>query len=133
MDIIGICGDNCTYCPRHVATQSGSIDELEKVKDLWVRLGFRDKDFPVQEMICHGCSPKNHCAYIDLRTCAIENGLGNCGVCVEYSCDLTAAAIAETERLRSRAINVCSKEEIEILEKAFFQKKQYLDEIHGKS
>jgi hypothetical protein len=132
MDILSYCGDNCTYCPRYVATQSGSIDELEKAKDLWVRLGFRDNDFPVQEMACTGCGQKNACAYVDLRACVSEKGLDNCGYCHDYLCDLTNAAFEETERLRSRAVNECSKEEMDILDKAFFLKKQYFDKIHQK-
>jgi len=55
--MIGICGDNCTYCPRHIATQNGNIQELDKVKELWVRLGLRDPDFPVKDIACNGCKP----------------------------------------------------------------------------
>lgn len=84
MKMIGICGDNCAYCPRYIATQNGGKIELEKVKELWVRLELRDLDFPVQEMACHGCKPENKCAYVELCTCVITKGLENCGLCNEY-------------------------------------------------
>ena len=29
--MIGICGDHCVYCPRHVATQNGGAEALEEV------------------------------------------------------------------------------------------------------
>ena len=59
MKMTGICGDNCSSCPRYLATQSGTSRDLEKVKDLWVRLGFRELDFPAKDMICHGCKPES--------------------------------------------------------------------------
>ena len=37
MNMIGICGDNCAYCPRYTATLKGRTIELERVKELWVR------------------------------------------------------------------------------------------------
>lgn len=67
--IIGICGDNWFYCPRYTATKSGSVEELENVKELWVRLGLRTPDFPVQDMACYGCNPENQCAYMNLSHC----------------------------------------------------------------
>jgi hypothetical protein len=37
--MIGIYGDKYFSCPRNVATLIGKAGELEKVKELWVRLG----------------------------------------------------------------------------------------------
>ena len=66
MKLIGTCGDNCFYCPRYIATKSKNIEELEKVKELWIRLDLRAMDFPVLEMSCYGCKPENKCAYMEL-------------------------------------------------------------------
>ena len=77
MTSIGTCGDNCTYCPRHIATQKGDYQSLADVKELWVRLGFRDPRFPVQDMECSGCKPENHCAYPEVRDCAAEKKVDN--------------------------------------------------------
>lgn len=49
MSLIGVCGDNCSYCPRYIATRSGKADELEEVKELWARLGLRDPAFPARD------------------------------------------------------------------------------------
>ena len=70
MNKIGVCGDHCSYCPRYIATMSGNIEELEKVKGLWVRLGWRDESFPAHKLVCYGCSPEIKCAYPELRNCA---------------------------------------------------------------
>jgi len=127
---IGICGDNCSFCPRYIATQNRSAKELEKVKELWVRLGLRDLSFPAQDLACFGCKPENKCAYSELRACAREKGIDNCGLCAAYPCKLINAAFEKSEKLRSYATRVCTLEEMDMLHKAFFSKKQNLDQIH---
>ncbi len=125
--MIGICGDNCLCCHRYVATKSGSVEELEKVKKLWVRLGLRDPDFPVENMACPACNKENNCAILN---CAQSKGIENCGLCQEYPCDLITVAFEKTENLSSRAAQICTPEELGILKKAFFSKRQNLDQIH---
>ena len=83
---MAICGDNCDSCPRYIATESGESIELEKVKALWVRLGLRGDEFPVEKMVCHGCKPNNACAYAELRSCVQKKSVDNCGCCDDYPC-----------------------------------------------
>jgi hypothetical protein len=128
--MIGICGDNCQFCPRYVATKEGRPEALEKVKELWVRLGLRDPDFPAHALACHGCKPENRCAYSELRACTKERMVDNCGLCHEYPCDLIMAAFDKTEKLYFHAIRVCTPSEMAALKKAFFTKRQTLDQIH---
>jgi hypothetical protein len=124
MDRIGMCGDNCTCCPRYTATQKDSLLELESVKTLWVKLGLRDKDFPAEEMACLGCRPENRCAYDSLRSCAKKREINNCGTCPDYPCDRISQVFEASDRLRRHAARVCSREEMKVLTKAFFSKKQ---------
>lgn len=130
--MIGICGDNCTYCPRYIATQNGGTQELEKVKELWVRLGLRGHDFTVEDMVCHGCMPENNCAYIELLSCINEKVHKNCGLCNEYPCKIINDAFDKSEKLNFHAKKVCTQEEMDMLHKAFFSKKEYFDRIHQK-
>ena len=130
MNMIGICGDNCAYCPHYIATQNGEKIELEKVKELWVRLGLRDHDFPVEDRACNGCFPKNKCAYSELRACVYEKGHENCGLCNEYPCELANSMFRKSEKLKSYANKICTQEEIDMLDKAFFSKNDYFDYIH---
>ena len=132
MNIIGICGDNCEYCPRYIATQNGRIEDLENVKELWVRLGLRAPDFPVKDMTCHGCKPENKCAYTELRACVSAKGHENCGLCDDYPCTLINSSFDKSEKLKSLANKVCTQEEMDILHKAFFLKKKYFDGIRQK-
>lgn len=130
MDKIGACGDKCSNCPRYIATLSDDIEEFEKVKELWVRLGWRDASSPAEKLVCHGCSPEVKCSYPELHRCANGKKISNCGLCYNYPCKLVKAAYKRTERLVSVAKGVCDSEEMDILNKAFFHKKQTLDQIH---
>lgn len=127
--MIGICGDNCNYCPRYVATQNGGPKELEEVKELWVRLGLRDPDFPPQDMACFGCSPENKCAYSEIRVCVYGKGIENCGLCQAYPCELLNAVFEKSEKLRPHSTLVCTTKEMDSLSKAFFSKRQNLDQM----
>ena len=127
--MIGLCGDNCEYCPRYVATQNGRIEELEETKELWVRLGLRAPDFPVKNMVCHGCKPENKCAYTELRACVSTKMYDNCGLCDEYPCKIVESVFDKSEKLKGRVNNICTQEEKDNLQKAFFSKKEYFDRI----
>jgi hypothetical protein len=105
-----------------------SAEELEKVKELWVRLEWRDPDFPTAELSCHGCRTEIKCAYSELRTCTREKAVDNCGLCQRYPCKLIDAAFAKSEDVKVRAALVCKPNEMALLERAFFSKKQNLDQ-----
>ncbi len=130
MSLIGVCGDNCSYCPRYIATRSGKADELEEVKELWARLGLRDPAFPARDLTCFGCNPENPCAYSELRDCARGKGIDNCGLCDAYPCKRVDAAFEKSEELRSHATLVCTPKEMDTLTQAFFSKRRNLDQIH---
>jgi len=129
--MIGVCGDNCSYCPRYIATQNRSANDLEKIKELWVRLGLRDPTFSSRGLACLGCKPNIKCAYSELSTCAHEKVIDNCGLCDAYPCILISKAFERSEKLRTHATRVCTPEEMDTLNKAFFSKKQNLDQIHN--
>jgi hypothetical protein len=130
MAVIGICGDNCAYCPRYLATLSGKTEELEKVKELWVRLGLRDPSLPAWGLVCHGCAPANNCAYSELRACVYGKGVESCGLCETYPCALVDAAFQRSDELFSQTMLVCTPEEVELFRKAFFSKRQNLEKRH---
>ena len=130
MPLIGLCGNNCEYCPRYIATQKGSRADLEKVKQLWVRLELRALDFPVKDMACYGCKPEIKCAYTELRTCVSTKKYGNCGLCDEYPCKLITSVLEKSEKLKCLAEKKCAPEEMSNLQKAFFSKKENFDRIY---
>jgi len=131
MEIIGVCGDDCACCPRYIATQAGNPAKLEQVKELWVRLGFREPSFPAGDLVCCGCASEAKCAYPELRRCAAAKRITNCGLCENYPCELIEAAFEKTRSLEPKIAGLCSPDELKTLKRAFFYKKRTLDRIHG--
>jgi hypothetical protein len=131
MSIIGACGDDCSSCPRYNATIKNDMKALERVKELWVLLGWRPADVTLEELKCSGCREDNICAYKELRDCAFKKDLNNCGMCKEYPCGLVKAAFEKTEHAFRSCKNLCSEEEMDSLIKAFRYKKTNLDRTHN--
>jgi len=131
MDLIGFCGDNCDLCPRYIATKSGSLHDLEKVRDLWVRVGWRDKETSLEEIACGGCATVKSCGYDNVRICVKNKGIANCGECIDYPCKQIIKVFDRTKSYEKKCKEVCSPDEYERLYEAFFLKKQTLDAIHG--
>ncbi len=126
MPVLGVCGDNCSECPRFIATQSGDRSKLAALAALWVKVGIRDELPEPEEMACRGCTPENQCAYADQRRCALERGFANCGDCIEYPCDIAIEGLERSDALARRCRASCSAEEYDVLYKAFFSKRQNL-------
>jgi hypothetical protein len=130
MTSIGFCGDNCGLCPRYIATKRVDIHYLKKVRDLWVRIGWRDKETSVQEVACDGCTSVQSCRYDNVRICAKDKVITNCGECVDYPCQEIIKVFDRTKSYERKCKEVCSPSEYERLNKAFFLKKKTLDAIH---
>jgi hypothetical protein len=128
---IGACGDNCDFCHRYKATTSGKIEELEKVKELWVRIGLRNYSFPARELSCTGCRPNAYCGSKELLECVRAKGIENCGICSSYPCEAILKAINKSEKWKLEIKSKCNKEEYEMITKAFCRKKENLDKINS--
>jgi len=131
MPVLGVCGDNCTECPRFIATQSGDRAGLLALAAVWVKLGLRDTLLRPEELECRGCSPANPCAYADQRGCAQQRDLSHCGQCMEYPCGIATRGLASSDALAERCRRVCSAEEWEVLRRAFFSKRANLTSPRG--
>lgn len=130
---IGACGDNCSDCPRYNATINNNTDELNRVKDLWVTLGWRQSDVDAKSLKCTGCHIENKCAYAELQTCVFNNKFENCGECSHYPCELTEDAFTRTDTVLLKCKNVISDYEMQLLRNAFGRKKEILDHLHSSS
>jgi hypothetical protein len=130
MQKLGFCGDDCSVCPRYLATQSGDAGQFRKVADLWHRVGYRDTIMPKDDLACHGCSRRTRCDRMAVRECAVEKGVENCGKCENYPCEKILQTFEETELFAKSAKDKCSKEEYKVLQKAFYEKRKNLDKIN---
>ena len=68
---LAYCGDDCSICPRYVATLSGSKDQLKKAAELSKKVGWSLEKTAPEEFICHGCQDIESCEY-NVKECCIE-------------------------------------------------------------
>ncbi len=100
MEKITLCGDDCCKCPRYLARTNG---ELEKVAELWFRIGWRDRIVPIEEIRCSGCSSHKQCTY-RLVDCVKENHVEKCSQCPRFPCrKITDSALEVPRRTRKNA------------------------------
>lgn len=120
MEKITLCGDNCCKCPRYLAKTNG---ELEKVAELWFRIGWRDRIVPIEEIRCTGCTSHKQCTYC-LVDCVKENHVEKCNQCPRFPCEKITDLLRRSEKYEEKCKAVCTDEEYRMLKSAFFHKEE---------
>lgn len=123
---MGCCSDACDHCPRYIAMHSGNRDKLIEVAILWHKAGATATLLTPEEIACRGCSPDKICPF-GIAKCAFEKGLKHCGECSDYPCLILKARFDLIPKLSEDMKKVCTKEEYDLVYKAFWQKKENLD------
>jgi hypothetical protein len=119
---ITLCGDNCIECPRY---NTHTEAELRKVAELWYRVGWRDTVVSNEEIVCEGCSSHKACTY-GLIDCTEKHGVEKCNQCKEFPCNKITGMLERSKKYQEKCKEVCSEEEYDALEKAFFDKESNL-------
>jgi len=88
--LIGYCGIVCTECEAFKATQAGDMAALERVAESW-RKAYDSPEITVESVTCDGCITESerkcgHWSECEIRACAMERSLVNCGHCEDYPC-----------------------------------------------
>jgi hypothetical protein len=130
MTELGFCGDNCASCPRYIATIKNDTEELKEVALMWKRVGWRNSILSNEEIQCHGCKSVTWCRYNEIRECAINRKINNCGECNIYPCQKLTDVFNKTAGYAKKCRQVIVDEDYSTLSKAFFEKKENLDLIH---
>lgn len=118
MKKITLCGDNCLECPRYLAKTE---EELNNVAELWYRVGWRDTIVSHNEIRCTGCSSHKDCTY-QLVECIKEHKVDKCNQCSEFPCAKINSMLKRSCVYKEKCKSICSQDEYEHLEKAFFNK-----------
>ena len=129
---LGCCGDDCSVCPRYVATLSGSKDELKEAVKLSKKVGWNLEKTDPEEFVCHGCQDIESCEY-KVKECCIEKNIENCGQCVNYPCPIIENAFEITRGYVEKFKNLLSEAEYKTFQKAFFSKKENLDKVRNET
>jgi hypothetical protein len=125
----GYCGDDCNYCPRYLATQSGDEKRLKEVAVIWRMIGWRNTDELPEKIACHGCATVKICG-LGIKDCVIEKGIDGCGKCGEYPCDKLLKIFENNKKEAIICREKLSKADYDLFQKAFFTKKERLDRIN---
>lgn len=122
MKKIALCGDNCMECPRYRAK---SEDELRQTAELWYRVGWRDRIVSNEEIRCTECSSYKQCTY-HLVECTKEHHVEKCNQCGLFPCEKINDMLERSQAYQQKCRELCTDEEYEKLERAFFDKKNNL-------
>jgi len=121
-DLIMPCGDNCAYCPLHIAQTD---EELQKVAELWYRIGMTSRVMPIDDIRCHGCESRTGCTF-GIKECLKGRGITKCNRCAEFPCERINRIVSADEEEMKRCRDVCSDSEYELLCEAWFEKEANL-------
>lgn len=119
---ITLCGDNCNFCPRYNAKTEAN---LQKVAELWYRVGWRDCVVSNEEIKCTGCLSHKKCTY-ELEECTKNHNVEKCNQCDNFPCDKINVMLSRSKEYKNICKEICSSEEYQMLEKAFFEKEENL-------
>lgn len=120
---ITLCGDNCNFCPRYNAKTEA---DLQKVAELWYRVGWRDCVVSNEEIKCTGCSSHKKCTY-ELVECTKNHNVEKCNQCDNFPCEKIKSMLARSGEYKNICKEICSPDEYKKLEKAFFEKEENLE------
>jgi len=87
--LLAFCGIDCTECPAYIATQQDDQEQLKKTAEGW---SSPESKIAPEDIICDGCLPDekrlaSFTSECQVRRCAIERGIENCGLCDDYPCE----------------------------------------------
>lgn len=125
-DRIGSCGDNCSKCPRFIATATKDSALLRQLASIWLQAGWRDRLVSPEELTCYGCATALECSN-GVRQCAMAHSAEHCGECKNNTdCKIISAVFEKTEQSKKTCYEIFPVEIFDILDKSFFRKKENL-------
>lgn len=127
---LACCGDDCSFCPRYIATLNQDEHKLREIAVLWQKIGWRENIDPPETLACYGCETFNRPCEYCVRECCMEKSIENCGKCKSYPCDRIEKAFEITRMNVERFKDILSKDDYEIFIKAYFSKKENLDKVY---
>ena len=76
----------CSECPAFKATQAKDNEKLAELAKSW---GSQENPLTVDDMHCNGCMSDvvfKNARKCDVRGCAFEHKVANCGGCSDFAC-----------------------------------------------
>ena len=88
--IISFCGLTCDTCPAFLATMTNDDKKRAETAEQWSKEF--NTDIKPEDINCDGCTSISgrhfsHCHVCEIRKCASEKKVTNCGYCDDYACE----------------------------------------------
>jgi hypothetical protein len=88
--IIAYCGLNCSECPAYIAKKTDDDQLRKKTAEEWSKAF--NSDIKPEDINCDSCLTTEgvviqYCNVCEIRKCARERNVENCGHCEEYTCE----------------------------------------------
>ena len=88
--MISFCGLSCDTCPAFIATLTNDDNKRAEIAEQWSKE--YNTEIKPEDINCDGCTcisgrHINHCNVCEIRKCALEKKVTNCGYCADYACD----------------------------------------------
>lgn len=87
--MISCCGLDCAICETFIATRDNNNDARKAIAEKW-RVMYHNPNIKTEDINCLGCNSSGplyqHCLECNIRLCAIDKKVANCGKCGEYPC-----------------------------------------------
>ncbi|MDR0778792.1 MAG: DUF3795 domain-containing protein [Methanomassiliicoccaceae archaeon] len=84
--IIAYCGINCAECNAYLATKNDDQKLRERTAAEWTKL--YNFNFTPEMINCTSCTGSGvkcgYCSQCEVRKCAVEKKVRNCGACSEF-------------------------------------------------
>ena len=102
-EMLAYCGLLCNECLAYKATVNNDQEMREKTAESWSKMF--GGDIKAEDINCMGCSSDvlfSHCKVCEIRSCATEKALSNCGGCDSFACDKVEGILKHDTAARER-------------------------------
>jgi hypothetical protein len=120
------CGNNCTECPRYIATRNSDTATLKQLAQIWHQCGLNQSIQSVEDMKCTGCNSTKKCGG-KINACEKLKHIANCSMCGLYPCDKLRLVLANTQKCKENTLALLPPELQKQFDKAFYQKQENLE------
>ncbi len=102
-EVMAYCGLLCSECLAYKATVADDMGMREKTAENWSKM-FGGEIKP-EDINCLGCDSDvlfSHCNVCEIRSCAKDKELKNCGGCESFACGKLEGILKHDEGARER-------------------------------
>lgn len=101
--IMAYCGLLCSECLAYKATVADDEELREKTAQEWSRM--YNAQLKPEDINCLGCGSDvlfSHCNVCEIRACARDKGIEDCGKCGSFACGKVEGILKHDEGARER-------------------------------